>query len=146
MAGWFLRKELVMNQRLAILSRIVLLAAVLGGAGIVDAQTHTHSWYFQNIFAIVDTGSNYTHRIDGQQRCSICGATRYASAYENHGYQFIWYSYNQYSSTQHEYKRDDRCSACGHVKHTSQLQAHQCESIYDTYCNLCGYSNVRMCG
>jgi len=111
----------------------------------VAAHT-THNWVCQNVLAIVDTGSNFTHRLDCLLRCTVGQETKYGPIYENHNYQFIWYSYNQYTSTQHEYKRDDRCTACAHVKHTSRLQSHQCESIYDTYCNLCGYNNVRMCG
>ncbi|MDX1997989.1 MAG: hypothetical protein SF066_09745 [Thermoanaerobaculia bacterium] len=113
----------------------------------VNLQAHTyHVWSCQNIFAIVDTGSDSQHRLDCQLRCSIGGETKYGSQWASHNYQFIWYSYNQYSSTQHQYKRDDRCTACAHVKHSSTFQPHQCQSAYDTYCDLCGYSNVRMCG
>jgi hypothetical protein len=155
-----------MRQRLSILSLagIALLALVFGGASIARAENPgivlegapaiesiflahtTHNWVYQTIFAIVDTGNDSTHRIDGIQRCTIGGETRTMSTYASHSYQFIWYSYNQYSSTQHQYKRDDRCTACAHVKHTTQLQSHQCESIYDTQCGLCGYTNTRMCG
>ena len=133
-----------MQQRLATLS---LLSIAMLAAVIAEAQSHSsHVWSFQNIYAIVDTGSDSTHRIDGRQRCSVGGETRNASTYESHQYQFIWFSYNKYSSTHHQYKRDDRCSSCAHVKHTIQLKPHQCESIYDTQCGQCGYTNARMCG
>ena len=136
-----------MKQLAIALPRIVFLVAILAGAIIAEAQTHTtHSWSFMNIFAIKDTGSDFSHRIDGQQRCSVGGETRYASVYESHSNQLTWYSYNQYTSTQHEYKREYRCTTCGHVRVTSQFQPHQCESIWDTQCGQCGYTNVRMCG
>ncbi len=98
----------------------------------------THNWVFQNIFKIVDTGSDSTHRIDGQQRCTKCGATRYASTYEAHNYYYNWYCYYKYSATQHEFKQDYICRTCNHKKVVSTLQNHQWESIYDTYCDLCG--------
>lgn len=133
-----------MKQRLATL---FLLCIALLAAAIAEAQSHgNHSWYYISIGAIVDTGNHSVHRVDGTQRCSVGGETRFASTYESHDYDFIWYSYNQYSSTKHEYKRDDSCPICGHVKHTSQLLSHQCQSIYDTYCDLCGYSSGSMCG
>lgn len=109
---------------------------------------HVHTWTWVNIMSITDTGSDVTHAVFGSQRCTGCGATRYTTVYYNHSYpsQPNWYSYNLYSSTQHEYKADYYCPVCGHTKHTRSLQNHWCESIYDSQCNACGYTNVRLCG
>ncbi|CAG1771988.1 hypothetical protein BAC2_02093 [uncultured bacterium] len=102
------------------------------------AAACVHSWSYTNILEIKDTGSDSTHRIYGKQRCSKCGATRYATTYENHKYVWTWYAYYKYTAAQHEYKKEYVCSTCNHKKNVSTYQAHQWTSIYDTQCDLCG--------
>lgn len=138
-----------MKQRLTFLAfaGILLLASVFDGASPAEAQTsHPHIWYFQNIFAIVNTGNANAHRIDGLQKCAVAGETQYGSTYESHNHVYIWFTNRQYSSTHHHYVKGYRCTACGHEKEVVQLEAHYCESQYDTQCSECGYTNVRMCG
>jgi ribosomal protein S27AE len=133
-----------MKQRFAVLSLSgILMLAAFGREG---AAQHSHNWYFLNIYAIVDTGNDNAHRIDGLQKCAVAGETQYGSTFESHGYQFTWYSYYQHTSDKHIYKTEHRCPTCGHVKNTNHYQSHVCESIWDTHCSQCGYTNIRMCG
>ena len=118
---------------------LIAVVALVATAGLSqEAKAQQHNYVLGNSYSY-HSGNNHVDRYE--LRCTIHGDSEWHTSTDYGAIYFSWFSYHQYSESQHRRAEEWRCDRNdGHVENRTSYFGHTYNHPTDpNYCTDCGH-------